>query len=110
MSTPYPDLPQLIGSEIAGDDGTTVERAVSGKVRMRSLYVDVQLIATILHEVDGPDKELVMAHYAANRGEVFPLLYRADGLTYQLMYTGMPRCIPVAGTDRWSITSSLVSA
>lgn len=109
MSTPYPDLPQLVGSLIESDDGTQVERAVSGKPRLLSLYSAVQLIANIQHELDGPQKDQIVAHWANNRGVGFAFKYRADGQTYQLMYTSAPRCVPVAGTDRWSVVCNMVS-
>lgn len=109
MSTPYPDLPQLVGSVIESDDGTQVDRAVSGKPRFTSTYSAVQLIANVTHELDGPDKDLIVAHWANNRFEDFDFKYRADGQTYRMRYTQPPRCVPVAGTDRWTVTVNMVS-
>lgn len=104
----YPNIPQVMGSQIFAADGTVMDRAVSGKPRLRSYYPDVQFTAQVLHDVDGPDKDAVWAHYLAHRFVAFDMLFRANNGTYSVRYTEPPAILPIPGTDRWSLTSKFV--
>lgn len=104
----YPDVTQVIGTQMMAEDGTVLERAVSGKPRLRSYFVDVQQVAQIVHDCDGPDKDAIWSHYNAHRGVPFQFLYHGDGQLYTVLYLAPPERVPVPGTDRWRVTSNLL--
>lgn len=105
----YPSIPQIYGSVMQPSDGTIVDRALSGKVRLRSYYSAIRYTITVLHDVDGAEKNLVWAHYLAHRYVAFNLVFIADGQTIAVRYSEPPLLTPIAGTNRWSIQTNLVS-
>lgn len=104
----YPDIPQVIGTTRLSDDGTVVDYAESGKPRLRQYFTQVRSQFTVLHDVDGPDKDLVLAHYDGDKANVFNFTFKGDDVTYTCRYMGVPNEVPVAGVDRWRVTSKLV--
>lgn len=104
----YPNIPQVIGSQFVGDDGTVLERAVSGRPRLRSFYTQPRFLGQVMHDVDDPEKLLVENHYNTHRGVPFNVLFRGDGRTYQCYYVGMPEFVPLPGVGRWRILTKLV--
>lgn len=104
----YPDLPQVIGSQKLDDDGTKVDYADSGKPRLRQYYTQVRTQFTILHDVDGPDKDTIISHYDGDKANAFSFTFKGDNQTYSCRYMGVPQTTPVAGTDRWRVITKLV--
>lgn len=104
----YPDITQVVGTRFTPNDGTVVERAVNGRPRIRSYFTQVWNEGVVVHECDGPDKDLIVAHHAAHRGLPFNFRYHGDGLTYTVRYAGAPQPEPAPGTDRWKVTTQLV--
>lgn len=104
----YPDKVQVIGTQMTADDGTVMERAVSGRPRLRSFFTDVQLTANVVHEFDGPDKDDIWNHYLTHRAVAFNFVYHGDSQTYVVRYFGPPERVPIAGTDRWRVTTRFV--
>lgn len=104
----YPDVVQIVGSQMMADDGTILERSVSGKARLRSYFNNVELTAQIAHECDGPEKDAIWAHYLLHRGIAFQFLYHGDGQLYNVMYLAPPERIPTSGTDRWRVNTQFL--
>lgn len=104
----YPSFPQLIGSQKIDDDGTVLDLAESGKPRLRQYYTQVRTQFKILHEVDGPDKDTIVSHYDGDKANVFNFTFKGDNTVYTVRYLGVPQTIPVAGTDRWRVETSLI--
>ena len=104
----YPNLPQVIGSVRASDDGTIVDFAESGKPRLRQYFTEVRRRFTVIHDIDGPDKDTILAHYDGDKENVFNFTFRADGVVYTCRYTGVPADVPISGVDRWRVTTNLI--
>ena len=104
----YPDLPQVIGSVRNSDDGTIVDFAESGKPRLRQYYTQVRRQFNILHDIDGTDKDTILSHYDGDKANVFNFTFKGDNVTYTVRYMGVPNEVPVAGTDRWRVTTRLI--
>jgi hypothetical protein len=104
----YPSLPQVIGSVRTSDDGTVLDFAESGKPRLRQYYTQVRRQFTVLHDVDGPDKDTILAHYDGDKANVFNFTFKGDGVVYNCRYTGVPNEVPLPGTDRWKVTTNLI--
>ena len=104
----YPSLPQLVGSQKIDDDGTVLDLAESGKPRLRQYYTQVRTQFTILHEVDGPDKNSIVSHYDGDKANVFNFTFKGDNVVYTVRYMGVPQTTPIAGTDRWRVQSKLI--
>lgn len=104
----YPDLPQVIGSTKTDDDGRVLDFAESGKPRLRQYYTQVRTQFDILHDVDGTDKDTIVAHYDGDSANVFNFTFKGDGQTYSVRYLGVPQTTPVAGTDRWRVQTRLI--
>lgn len=104
----YPSLPQVIGSERQDDDGTVLDLAESGKPRLRQYYTQVRTSFRILHDVDGVDKDAIIAHYNVDKANVFNFTFKGDGVTYTCRYLGVPQTTPVAGVDRWRVQTRLI--
>jgi hypothetical protein len=104
----YPDLPQVIGSVRTSDDGTIVDFAESGKPRLRQYYTEVRRQFTVIHDIDGTDKDAILAHYDGDKANVFNFTFKGDGVVYTCRYMAVPADVPVAGTDRWRVTTQLI--
>ena len=98
----YPSVVQAYGSSIASDDGTVVERAVSGKPRFRSYYTDVQEEIRVVHDLDDTDKQSIETHYAGDRFNAFLFTYAADDTQYTVRYARPPQYKPIRG-GRWQV-------
>jgi len=104
----YPTIPQVIGTKRVSNDGTVLDRAESGKPRLRQYFTQVRRQFEVIHDVDGPDKDLVLSHYDGDKANVFNFTFKGDSVVYTVRYMGVPNETPVAGVDRWRVTSSLV--
>lgn len=104
----YPDLPQIVGTQKIDDDGTIVDLAESGKPRLRQYFTQVRTQFVVLHDIDGPDKDTILTHYDGDKANAFNFTFKGDGVTYSCRYMGVPQTTPVAGTDRWRVTTKLV--
>ncbi len=104
----YPSLPQVIGSTRHSDDGTVLDYAESGKPRLRQYYTQVRRQFTVLHDVDGTDKDTLLAHYDGDKANVFNFTFKGDNVVYTCRYSEVPNEVPVAGTDRWRVTAQLI--
>jgi len=104
----YPNLPQIIGTRPITDDGTILDRAESGKPRLRQYYTEPRRIFTVLHDIDGPDKDAILSHYDGDKANVFDFTFSGDGVVYNCRYMGVPNETPVAGVDRWRVQTRLV--
>lgn len=104
----YPSLPQVIGSVRTSDDGTIVDYAESGKPRLRQYYTQVRRQFTVMHNVDGTDKDTILSHYDGDKLNVFNFTFKGDGVVYTCRYMGVPQEVPAAGTDRWTVTTRLI--
>ena len=105
----YPTtIPQVIGSTRISDDGTVLDQAESGKPRLRQYFTQVRYRFVVLHDVDGPDKDTVLAHYDANKAISFNFTFKGDAVVYNCRYIQVPNETPVPGTDRWRVRVDLV--
>lgn len=103
----YPNYTQLIGTRRVALDGTVMERSVSGKPRFRTYYPQIRYEFIVEHELDGPDKDILAAHFEDHRTLVFSFLFRGDGQTYSVQYMGAPTEATIPGNDRWRVTNRL---
>ena len=99
---------QAYGSMVTGSDGTIVERAVSGKARLRSYYTQVRDVIKMTHDLDDTDKALIEAHYATDKVLAFTITLNADGSMYTVRYAAAPIYRPIPG-NRWQVTVNLVA-
>ena len=104
----YPTLPQVIGSKRTSDDGTVRDTAESGKPRLRQYYTQVRYEFDIFHDIDGTDKDTILAHYDGDKENVFDFTFKGDNVVYNCRYLGVPNETPVSGTDRWRVNSKLI--
>ncbi len=105
----YPTtIPQIVGSTRLSDDGTVLDYAESGKPRLRQYFTQVRYRFNILHDVDGTDKDTILAHYDNNKAIVFNFTFKGDAAVYSCRYVQVPNETPVAGTDRWRVRVTLV--
>jgi hypothetical protein len=104
----YPSFPQIVGSKRISDDGTILDRAESGKPRLRQYYTEVRRSFDILHDVDGADKDTILAHYDADKANVFNFTFKGDNMVYTVRYLGAPDDTPTSGTDRWKVQTRLI--
>ena len=82
----YPTVLQAFGSMVTGDDGTRVDRAVSGKSRFRSYYTKIRDMIEIKHDLDDTDKALIEAHYTTDKELAFNFTFDADSVLYKVRY------------------------
>ena len=105
----YPSVVQAYGTLVRGQDGTVVERAVSGKPRFRSYYTLVRDTIGVVHDLDETDRDLIEAHYATDR--LLAFVFNFDGTTtptqYTVRYASPPQYRPIPG-NRWQVKVSLV--
>lgn len=104
----YPTLPQIIGSKRISNDGTVMDRAESGKPRLRQYFTQVRREFMVLHDLDGVDKNTILAHYDGDKANVFNFTFKGDNVVYTVRYLGVPNETPVAGTDRWRVQTKLI--
>lgn len=104
----YPSVLQVIGSKRVSNDGTVVDMAESGKPRLRQYFTQVRFQFDILHELDGPDKDLILSHYDGDKANVFNFTFKGDSVVYNVRYAGVPNETPMPGTDRWKVRTLLV--
>lgn len=104
----YPALIQVVGSKELLDDGTVVERAVSGKVRLQTFYSQTRGSFVVVHEVYTPDKETLLAFYVTNKFQSVDFVWQGDGITYPCRFGGAPQAVPIQGDGYWQITVQLV--
>ena len=105
----YPNYTQLVGTRKEKLGGEVVERAVSGKPRIRSFYNRTRHVFMVEHEMDGPDKDILEAHYESHRlGDPFSFLFRGDNVTYSVAYANAIVCASIPGNDRWRVSNVLV--
>ena len=103
----YPSVVQAYGTTISSDDGTVVDRAVSGKPRFRSYFTSVRDEIRVVHDLDDTDKQSIDSHYAGDRFNAFVFTYAADNTQYTVRYARPPQSTPIKGS-RWKITVDLV--
>jgi hypothetical protein len=104
----YPSIPQLIGTIKDTQEGTVVDRAVSGKPRFRTFYSQPWTTFRVLHEVDTTDKSTLEAHYLAHRRSTFSFTYAGDSSLYTCRYAEYPQIVAIEGDARWKIQTVLV--
>lgn len=108
MATYPTGIIQVVGSKETAEDGTVMERAESGKPRLRSFYSEVRKGFVVQHECYSPQKEELTAFYNLHKWEVVDFVWQGDNLTYTCRFVGPPQCTPVVGDGYWSITTQLV--
>lgn len=106
----YPtDIVQIHGTERRPDAGIITDQAVSGKYRFRQYYTETRYTWNVVHEVDGPDKDVILNHFENNSMNEFTFTFLADDSTHTVRYAAVPQEIPIPGTDRWTVVTTLVT-
>jgi hypothetical protein len=105
----YPSVPQVVGSTEDRMDGTVVDRAVSGKPRLRSYYSQTWRAFTIVHDCSQSEKDSIVSFYEANKTASFYMTWQGDGQSYLCRFTGSPQCTPTQGDFRWTVKSMLIA-
>jgi len=104
----YPATKQKHGSTMQSSSGTTVDRAESGKPRLRTTYSKQWRVFTILHECSTAEKDAILAHYDANADASFDFTFSGDGQTYTVKYGEAPQARTGQLTFEWEVQSTLV--
>ncbi len=105
----YPTLLQLYGSTRTSDDGTNVQRAISGRPRLHTYYSKVYNSFTVLHQISEADKTTLEGHYGTDAELSFPFTWDADQVTYTVRYASHPQYLPVqAGGLPWRVTVDFI--
>jgi len=104
----YPSSTQLIGTYELPIADTVVDRAVSGKPRLRSYHTQDWSDFLVLHELDGTEKDAILSHYAAHKQTTFTFVFLADDSEHTVRYKQKPQVIPIPGVDRWQVRTDLV--
>lgn len=91
MSYSYPSLPHDVVSTRQPVSGLVIDIAGSGRPRSRSLYsysvYRLRIVHTGLAETD---KDSVLTHYAANKGEEFGYIWPDGSVTMWCVYDDAP--------------------
>lgn len=103
----YPSIPQAFGTEVIGSAGTVVDRAVSGKPRLRSYFTQVRNRIKVVHDLDQTDMDSLDAHYVTDRLLAFNFTFDGDASVFVVRYTAAPRSKPIKGL-RWAVTVNLI--
>ncbi len=103
----YPTILQAIGTEARGADGTVVDRAVSGKPRLRTYFTQTWYEVKVVHDLDDTDMDTLNAHYAADKYNAFAFTFKGDDTIYTCRYGAKPRAKPIKGS-RWLVTVRLI--
>ena len=93
----YPNFRQLLGTRLTPDAGIRLNRAVSGKPRLRTRYSQVWNEGIIIHELNQADLDTLNAFYETNKNIAFTFVYAADLQTHTLQFTTCPSPVPKAG-------------
>jgi hypothetical protein len=104
----YPSFPQAIGSRESLDEGTIVERAVSGRPRFRTYYESTQRTFEIVHECDAAYKTQLLDFYQANKFVAFDFPWAGDGVTYRCRFASAIQVQPIEGNLRWRVSAQMV--
>lgn len=103
----YPTSIQVYGTRRAALAGTELSRAVNGKPRLRTYYSQTWYEFLVVHDLTTAEKDAILAHYAADKGNVFNFTYKGDDATYSVRYIAAPEEEPTPG-QRWRVTVRLV--
>jgi hypothetical protein len=106
----YPSVPQIVGTYMATDDGTQVDRAVNGKPLPTNFYTATRNSFNVRHECSNANKILIENHYAGDRRTAFSFTFAPTGTTHTVRYADVPRYTPTEGTQRWAIDVTLIEA
>ena len=106
----YPAVPQHIGTTMESSRGTAVDRAVSGKPRLRSYYSKQWDVFKVVHDwIDSTSMGLLTTHYGTDRLLSFSFTYAVDGLEYTVMYADAPQVQVLEGDEYFRVTNTLVT-
>jgi hypothetical protein len=89
----YPAFRQTRDSTASRDSGHEASRATNGRLHVRRLWDADKTDFEIGHVLTAAEKTQLEAFYAANRDAEFNLRYAADGQTYVVRFTGVPRYV-----------------
>lgn len=101
----YPNVVQVLPSRTIADEGTVVDRAVSGKPRFRSYYSKTRISWEVVHECENTDRDLLWQFYQDNKFVSFTFTWAGDGQTYEVRFTAPPQEQPIEGNLRWRVTN-----
>lgn len=108
MADPYPSVPQKEGTIKEPSFGTVVDRAESGKPRIRTFYSQEWGTFRVQHECSKAQMQSVMDHYEAWSAESFTFTYQGDGANYTVRYADIPKTQVIDGDYLWNVESVLV--
>jgi hypothetical protein len=105
----YPSVIQVIGTNKKSSYGTVVDRAVSGKPRLRTYYTQQWDVFEVVHDCESTDMGSLLSHYSSDRLNSFEFTYAADNQAYTVMYAQAPQVVPLEGDFRYRVTNTLVT-
>ena len=105
----YVDYPQVIQSKIVSRRGTVVERAVSGKPRIRSYWPKTLREFTVVHDITPDEKDDLENYYETQAFNVFTFNWLGDGppVMYDVRFVAPPVLVPTPG-GRYKATVKLI--
>ena len=108
MADPYPSVAQRIGTQKDSTYSTTMDRAESGKPRLRTFHSQAWAIFRVVHECSKAEMQSILNHYNASRGQSFSFTYTADGEVYTVRYAALPTSRVIEGDFMWVVESLLL--
>jgi len=97
----YPAFPQVAPSRPITQDGTVLERAYSGKPRLRTFWTQSRTTFSVVHWVTEAQVAELNAFYTTNRKLAFTFDWQGDTphTQYTVRFVGPPDISPNRGGD-----------
>lgn len=108
MADPYPSVPQRVGTEPVASFGTQVDRAESGKPRLRTFYSQAWTEFLVKHECSQAEMQSVMDHYLAWWSQPFVFTFQGDAANYTVRWAEIPKTQVLDGDYLWAVEARLI--
>lgn len=102
-------LPQLLGTEVRGQDGKELLRSASGKPRIRTYFSSVKREISVVHELSQGQWDTLSDFYIANASIPFVFQYALDLTNYTCYFISYPQRVP-KGAGYSDVTVQMVEA
>jgi len=103
----YPTVDQSYETRFTPIESLDSSSAADGTQRATTRHTSTVYTASLVHPlIDSTDKDLVMAHYAANKSDDFSVTRDANNTAYTMIYLGEPEVIK-HNAAYWTVISKL---
>ena len=88
----FPTLTHLTSSSRESDDGSIVDKAEDGVIRVRHTYATtVWEFSLKLGPLTSDEKDSVFSHYAGDKNSAFSYTWPGDSTSYTVVYKSRPQ-------------------